>query len=88
MLTSSGCTPCSKCFFSLCLAVNLAQSIYAARFGCERLRVRVPSVPMLSSKLTVLEITLDKEITANLSRRNSYDTRGAGPGCDGLIWLE
>ena len=38
---------------------------YGARFGCERLRVRVPSVPMLLWKLSVLEIPLDKELTAN-----------------------
>ena len=34
-------------------------------FGCERLRVRVPSVPLLNWKLSVLEIPLDKELTAN-----------------------
>ena len=38
---------------------------YSARFGCERLRGRVPSVPMLLWKLRVLEIPLDKKLTAN-----------------------
>ena len=45
-------------------AVKLAQSIRRSLWG-ERLRVRVPSVPILSWKLSVLEIPLDKELTAN-----------------------
>ena len=38
--------------------------------GARGLRVRVPSVPMLSWKLRVLEILLDKELTANRHNRN------------------
>ena len=37
----------------------------------------------ISWKLSVREIPLDKELSAKLSRRNSYETRGADPGYDG-----
>ena len=49
-------------------AVTREESVigdYGAWFGCERLRVPVPAVPMLWWKLSVLEIPLDKELTAD-----------------------
>ena len=58
---------------------------YSACFGCERLWVRVPSVPMLSWKLSVLEIPLDNKVTSKMSCRNLYKTRGADSACDGWI---
>ena len=42
---------------------------------------------MLSRKLSVLEIPLDKELTANCLAE-TYETQGADPGCDGSIWSE
>ena len=44
---------------------QVSSNQYRARLGCERLRVWVPSVPMLLWKLSVIEIPLDKELTAN-----------------------
>ena len=46
------------------IAVKLAH-IYGAYLWCGGLWVRVPSVPMLGLKLSVLEIPLDKELAAN-----------------------
>ena len=49
------------------LTVNYSQvcPIDTAHLECERLWVQVPSVPVLLWKLNVLEIPLDKELTAN-----------------------
>ena len=38
-------------------------------------------------KLSYLEIPLDKELTATLSRCNPYETRGADPGCEGICGM-
>ena len=42
---------------------------------------------MLQWKLSVLEIPLDKELTANFLI-NPYEIRGADPGCMVLMWAD
>ena len=38
---------------------------------------------MFSSKLSLHDVPLDKELIANYLVKNSYKTREVDPGCDG-----
>ena len=79
--------PHSAPSFFLSLALKLAQSIRRLLWVQEVASSSHVSTNALV-KMSVLEIPLDKELTANLSQRNLYKTLGADPGCDGLIWPE
>ena len=62
---------------------QLAQC-YGSRLCCLRLPIQALLVPMLSRKLNVLEIPLNKELIANYLLETHKKTLGADPGCDGI----